>query len=201
MKALSTANVRGISSTNFEIKAWTRLHEILIDGADAEPIAIFEQFRLRERIRRGHLRRERWNAKRRRKKVEAFMACIRPSDAAIIAAGFLGISNARTGEFRDDLVRGALCADARLTKKFLSELEVVSEMINPRVPPWEIDRERVEKDFSAKAPAYPERAEFVASLEAVPPPRPIPNLVPFVSEPDLIHEEDTKAPATAAATA
>ena len=123
----------------FEIKAWTRLHEILIDGTDAEPIAILDQLRLRERIRRGHLRRERWNHKRRAKKVVAFMACIRPGDAAIIAAGFLEISDFRTGEFRDDLVRGALCADARLTKKLLRELEVVSEMISPRVPPWEID--------------------------------------------------------------
>ena len=154
----------------FEEKAWRRLYEILVEGSDAEPIPIVDQLRLRDRIRRGHMRRERYNFKRRRKNFRMLMESLRPLDAALAGAGMVKFADAWTGEIRPDLIFGALAADARLVKKFIREMEVTREMVFPKVQPWKIDSAGEREAVERPAASHPERSDFERSLEAIPPP-------------------------------
>jgi hypothetical protein len=85
-----------------------------------------------------------------------------------IAAGLVKTADWRTGEWRPELTSGAAGLDIRHTRKLLEECEVVREMLEPRVPLHQIDRERARAEVDAPVRVDEERTPFVELLKPTP---------------------------------
>jgi len=181
---------------DFEAKAWRQFIDEVVHGKEPGTKSYLSQFRLRDRILRLHERRNRWNAKRRLKKRDALAKQMRPEYLAYAAAGHLKLGEAGCDDFDDDLLAGALCLDARLTKKFLDRLETIHERFYPAVPPWQIDGRRAAIEAEAPPLVCEERRAFEETLKPTPVPAEPPNAIPF----DIDHAQETEksVPARAA---
>ncbi|MFT5471331.1 MAG: hypothetical protein ACI8UO_006464 [Verrucomicrobiales bacterium] len=152
---------------DFEKKAMRQFYDALIHGNSAER-SYQDQFKLVARIQRAHARRDRYNSKRRMKRLEEIAPFFCPEYFTYIAAGLIKTADWRTGEWRPELTSGAAGLDIRHTRKLLEECEVVREMLEPRVPLHQIDRERARAEVDAPARVDAERTPFVELLKPTP---------------------------------
>jgi hypothetical protein len=186
----------------FEQKAWRKSIDGILHGKTCTK-SYHEQFKLRRRIYRAHLRRNRWNAKRQLKKREALVQAIRPEYLLYAIGGLVKVGDIEADTFRGDLLAGVHCLDKRLTRKFLDEMEVIHERINPSVPPWEIDMQRAKLEAEAEPVVFKERADFEATLAPTPVPMTSPDTIAFdpcciaPAEDDAIESQTLAAVGTA----
>ena len=154
-----------------------KAQEQFLDGvlhgkiADVSVDGVQEQFRILEMLRTRNARRDRFNAKQHKKRLQAILTTVRPQT---LQATLWYVTHAPGGpdmKLTAGLLAGAAGVDLRLTKKFLREMAVVSELLSPAIAPSLIDAERAAKETTlAPQICYAERSQF--ELRIVPTPLP-----------------------------
>lgn len=92
----------------------------------------------------------------------------RPEYFNYVATGLVKSADWINGTWQPELASGAAAFDLRHAKKFIEECEIVREMVEPRVPLHQIDRERACAEASEPAPVDKERATFIELLKPTP---------------------------------
>ena len=179
--------------------------EVLGNQAVGEPLpfSFQEQCKLERMILNGHGRRDRFNARRRARKIEMRLSDFRPEYITYLATGMIKVADPFTGQVNPD-VAGAL-VDGRLWKKLIDRCEMIHESLNPLVPPHRVDRERARAEARVMNPQPAEnRGEFEQLLRPTAFPAIPGGVVPF-AVPELVgkgkegHEEEATTPGKAEA--
>ncbi|MEP2774420.1 MAG: hypothetical protein ABJQ29_15670 [Luteolibacter sp.] len=156
-------------------RAWRALIDKTLYNQGNGPEPIRNQLRLRDRLRRLHARRDRYNQKRYNERYAAFLRKLEPRH--IIAGIAIGTRVVDSAMPLRDLIKGAIAGDRRLSRRFLEELETVYETIHPSLPAHEMHSLWIEWQRKGKPPVQVERQEFEEHLKPTPlpeqPPAPI----------------------------
>lgn len=155
-------------------QARRQFFEAILEGKVPEkPVdEIQDQFRLLEKINTRRARRERYQAKRRQKKLDRVISQMRPE--ILMGALWMGMGMVPGIDAKQmaQLLAGASGTDARLTRKFFREMEVVYETMSPAIPPHLIDRERATQEAASSARiVYDQRIAFESLLVPIEIPR------------------------------
>jgi hypothetical protein len=161
--------MEGRLEPDFEIKAWRQFLDSILHNKVGNR-SFQEQFQIRDRVRRAHARRNRYNDKRRVRRFQYVLRYLRLEYAVYVAAGLVSVWKAGDGLARPDLLAGLLGVDRRLSLKLLKELEVIHLMLNPQNKPSEITpaRSKEARDTAVEEPA--DREDFLISLKPTPVP-------------------------------
>ena len=156
-------------------REWRALIDRVVHKRGPGPSSIQDQFRLRERLRTLHARRDRYNQKRFNERHAAFMRRLEPRH--IMAGMAIGLRVVDSEMSLRDLLMAAIAGDRRLTRRFLEELETVYETIHPSLPAREMHCLWIESQRKGKPAAREERQAFEEALKPTPlpeqPPAPV----------------------------
>ena len=167
---------------DFIDNAWNQFTDGILHGR--LPTRSYQsQFRLLAQIERKHARRDRYNARRRskrlEKKLEAFLGQWRPQYLGYLITGVVKFADGMSGQFDSELSIGALCGDVRLSRKFLFRMETIHEMFYPEVSSHMIDRQRARAEKESPIPQYDERRSFETLLATQAPRQTSAGVIPF----------------------
>lgn len=189
---------------DFEAKAWKQFHDSVVHGI-APTRSFGEQFALRDKIRRAHDRRERYNNQRRLRKLKRIHKLFDPRIAGYLAhdrvanPSLFSWWDTKLGLPKLDILCAVFAVDVRYSRKFLEECEVIHRWLNPTRHPEEIQPIPLTENNRSVFP--PQSEAFLQTLVPTPVPEEAEDLK-FVhpSEPSAatIDEESfPEAPGTA----
>lgn len=186
---------------DFEAKAWHQFIDFLNHGT-LPTESYGDQFVLLERIKRAHARRDRYNGKRRQKRLSELQAQFDPKIAGYLALeratgldlyGMHGSSAKGEGYRALGAVMGT---DRRLTKRFLRESAVLHQLMKSPGRPWKVDQV-TRPGETVQAP--PRDGTFEKLLEATPVPDVSEAIAFEISENTNLAIDEHQLPATARA--
>jgi hypothetical protein len=147
-------------------------------GTGPGPKPIVEQFRLREKLRTRHARRDRYNHQRYTKRLAALLTQLDQRHMIGAVAIALGLAESSEGACPRGLVLGLMASDRRLSKRYLHELAMIGQFFLTPPNPREMDQQRIDWEAQALPLVRVERSEFTQTLLSndaiVFPPAPIP---------------------------